>query len=83
MLNQYASIFICLFSEHLVAALNRSEGLLTGLRVGSTEDQLGIQLPRSGDVPGLGDLLIDEGAVVLKVGTEALRLKGSPDLNDS
>lgn len=82
MLNQYASIFICLFAEDLVAVLNRSEGLLTGLGVGSTEDQLGIQLPWGGDVPGLGDLLIDKGAVVLKVGTEALRLKGSPDLND-
>lgn len=45
MLNQYAGIFICLFAEDLVAVLNRSEGLLTGLRVGSTEDQLGIQLP--------------------------------------
>lgn len=45
MLIQYASIFIYLFTEDLVAVLNRSEDLLTGLRVGSTEDQLGIQLP--------------------------------------
>lgn len=36
---------MCLFAEHLVAALDRSEGLLTGPRVGNTEDQLGVQLP--------------------------------------
>ena len=79
MLNLYACIFICLFAEHLVAILNRSELLLTRLRSGNTKDQLGIQLPGSGEVPSLGNWLIDEGAVVLKVGAEALRLKGSPD----
>lgn len=78
-LNLYACVVICLFAEHLVATFNRSEHLLTRLRSGNTKDQLGIQLPGSGEVPSLGNRLIDEGAVVLKVGAEALGLKSSPD----
>lgn len=69
----------CLFSENLEAVLNGSELLLAGLGGRSTEDQLGIQLPGGRDVPGLGDLLIDQRAVVLEVSTETLRLKGDPD----
>ena len=34
-----------LFTEDLEAVLDGSESLLTGLRSGSTEDQLSIQLP--------------------------------------
>jgi len=77
-LNYYA-ISICLFAENLEAILNRSESLLARLRSRSTKDQLSIQLPRSREVPGLSDLLIDQRAVVLQVGTETLGLKGDPD----
>lgn len=68
-----------LFAEDLETVLNGSESLLTGLRGRSTEDKLSVQLPRGRDVPGLGDLLIDQGAVVLEVSTEALGLKSNPD----
>lgn len=69
-----------LFAEDLEAALKGSELLLRRLRgvLGNTKDQLGIQLPGSGDVPGLSNLSINERGVVLEVGTEALRLKSEP-----
>jgi hypothetical protein len=72
-------LYAYLFAENLEAVLNGSESLLARLRGRSTEDQLGVQLPRSRDVPGLSDLLIDQRAVVLQVGAETLGLKGKPD----
>lgn len=72
-------LYIYLFAEDLQAGLKRLESLLAGLRSGSTENELGIQLPRGGQVPGLGNLGINQRAVVLKVGTEAFGLKGKPD----
>jgi hypothetical protein len=78
MLYYYAGS-ICFFAENLEAVLDRSKGLLARLRGRGTEDQLGVQLPGSRDVPGLGDLLINQRAVVLQVGTETLGLKGNPN----
>jgi hypothetical protein len=68
-----------LLSKNLVAVLNGLEGLLARLAGRSTKDELGIQLPRGRDVPGLLHLLVDQGAVVLEIGTEAFGAKRSPD----
>lgn len=55
-------------------------GLLgAGLAGATAEDELGIELPGGGDLPGLGDLGVDEGVVVLEVGTETLGLESGPD----
>lgn len=72
-------MLICLFAEDLEAVFKRLKGLLAGLRCRETEDQLSIQLPRGGQVPGLSNLLVNQGAVVLEVGTKALRLESEPD----
>jgi hypothetical protein len=71
--------YLCGLAEDLEAVLNRSKSLLSSLGGGNTEDHLGIQLPRGGQAPGLGDLLVNQGAVVLEVGAEALGLKSEPD----
>jgi len=55
-------------------------GLLgAGLAGASTEDELGVELPRGGDLPGLGDLGVGEGVVMLEVGAEAFGFEGGPD----
>lgn len=69
----------CLFTENLEAVLERRESLVAGLAGRGTEDELSVELPRSGDVPLLLDALVDQGAVVLEVGAETFGLKGGPD----
>ena len=58
--------------------VNRLEGFLAGSACGSTKYELRLQTPFVRDAPLAGDLFVDEGIVVLKVGTEALLLKESP-----
>ena len=72
-------IVSCLFTEDLEAVLQRRESLLAGRGGRSTEDELGIELPRSRQVPLLLDTLVDQRAVVLQVGAEAFGLESSPD----
>ena len=59
--------------------LNRLESLVTGLAGPATKDELGAELPVGGDLPLLGDLGINDGVVVLEVGTETLGLESNPD----
>lgn len=40
---------------------------------------MGIELPVRGDVPSLGNLLVDDGIVVLEVGAETLSLQSCPN----
>ena len=52
---------------------------LASLAVNSAaEDKLGPERPLLGDVPLVLDALVDDGVVVLEVGTEALGLEGHP-----
>lgn len=60
-------------------ALNLLELLLSRLARPSTKDQLAPQLPLQWDVPVLCSLLVDDGVVMLEVGTEALSLEGNPE----
>ena len=77
--NKRGVIKSCLFAENLEAVLERRKGLLAGLAGRGTEDELGVEFPRSGDVPLLLDALVDQGAVVLEVGAETFGLEGGPD----
>ena len=54
------------------------ELLLTGLAGTATKDQLRPQLPLERDAPVFSGLLVDDGVVVLEVGTEALSLERNP-----
>ena len=55
-------------------------GLLgAGLASAAAKDELGVELPGGGDLPGLGDLGVDQGVIVLEVGTETLGLESGPD----
>jgi hypothetical protein len=66
-------------AKDLEAVLERSKGLLKRAASGGTKDELGVELPVGGDVPGVLDLLVDQRAVVLQVGAEAFRGEGGPD----
>lgn len=59
--------------------VNVLELLGTSLAGLATKDKLGIESPVSGNAPGLSNLEVDQGVVVLEVGTQALNLEGSPD----
>ena len=65
--------------ENLQSLLNINERLLASRSNRCTEDQLGRELPILGDVPCIGDLLVDQRVVVLQVGAKPLLLKSSPD----
>ena len=60
-------------------ALHFLELLLAGLACASTEDQLTPKLPLQGNAPFLSSLLVDDGVVVLQVGTKALGFQGDPE----
>ncbi|KUI71595.1 hypothetical protein VM1G_11752 [Cytospora mali] len=66
-------------AEGLELALDGGEGLLASLAGLAAEDELGAELPALGDVPLGDDLGVDQGVVVLEVGTETLGLEGGPD----
>ena len=68
-----------LSAKDLVALLKSKVLLGASLASTATEDQLGVELPVGGDLPGLGNLVVNEGVVVLEVGAQALGLKGGPD----
>jgi len=55
------------------------EGLVHGLASWLAKDQLALQAPVERDVPGGGDLLVDQRVVVLQVGAETFLFKGRPD----
>lgn len=68
-----------LLAEDLDAFLNRLLGFFASCNFGAAEDQLRNQTPFAGEVPLLGNLLINKRVVVLQVGTKAEGLKTSPD----
>ena len=70
---------------HLVLRAVDEDPLLEGLELflswlagAATEDELGSELPLLGDLPLLLGTLVDNGVVVLEVGTKALGLQGCP-----
>ena len=69
---------ICLSTEDLHALIDGLEALLTGRCANTTEDELSVKLPAGGQLPLARNALVDQRVVVLKVGTEALELEGSP-----
>lgn len=46
----------------------------------AAEDELRVELPRGRNPPRLGDLGVDQGVVVLEVGTDTLRREGDPEV---
>lgn len=70
---------LCRLAEHLEAVLDRSEGLVERTTGRGTKDQLGVELPAGRDVPLLLNLLVNQGAVVLEVGTQAFGGESGPD----
>lgn len=72
-------MFDLLLAKDLHPFLDRLESLLACFSLLATEYQLRNQSPFTGDVPFLAHRLVDEGVIVLQVGAEAERLKGSPD----
>lgn len=81
--SRIASIVMRLFAKDLEAVLQGRESLLARLRGRDAKDQLSVELPRGRQVPLLLDLLVNERAVVLQVGTEALGLQSGPDWEGS
>lgn len=67
-----------LLTKDLDALLEGLEVLVARLAGAAAEDELSIELPTLGDLPRFGNLLVDEGVVVLQIGAEALELKGGP-----
>ena len=65
-------------TKNLESVTQLVELLLPRLTSWGTEDHLCIELPGLGDVPGLLDVGIDQGIIVLEVGTESLCLQGGP-----
>lgn len=57
---------------------NRLEGLVARTASRSADDQLGLQAPVGRDIPLAGDLVVDQGVVVLQVGTQAFLLQSGP-----
>lgn len=72
---------LVLSTENLDPLLNRLECLWQTRFLGQTlaKHQLCIELPVLGDAPLRGDLGVDDGVVMLQVGTEALGLEGGPE----
>lgn len=66
-------------TKALESILNRRESLLTHPTSWRTENQLSIQHPVGINTPGLSNLLVDQGVVVLEVCTETLGLESGPD----
>lgn len=67
-------------TEHLDAVLEGREDLLRcRASLVLSEDDLGSQFPAGRKSEFSGNLCVDQGVVMLKVGTKSLRLKGSPD----
>lgn len=52
--------------------------LLPSALLETAEDELRLERPLQGNVPGLAGLLVGQRAVVLQVGAEAFGLKGGP-----
>jgi hypothetical protein len=77
--NTFYAVNLSRLAKDLEAILERSKGLLERAASGCTKDELGVELPAGGDVPGALDLLVDQRAVVLQVGAEAFRGEGGPD----
>lgn len=63
--------------------LEGAEGLVRGTASGLAKDQLGLEAPGGRDVPGGGDLVVDQGVVVLQVGAETFLFQSSPDCGGS
>lgn len=59
-------------------ALHRLKLLLAWLTTTAAKNQLGPQLPLKGDAPFLRGPLVDDGIVVLEIGTEAFRVESEP-----
>ena len=68
-----------LSAENLDTLLDRNVLLGGGLALLSTEDELSVESPCGGDLPGLSNLGIDQRVVVLEVGTETFSLESSPE----
>ena len=60
------------------AAFNRGELLVCGGRSNAAEYELGAQGPAGGDLPLFGHGLVDDGVVVLQVGSDAGGGEGGP-----
>ena len=63
------------------ASLQRSECLLdtaTGRTGGLAEHKLCAEIPCLGNVPGLGDGLVDDGVEVLEIAAETLGAESGP-----
>ena len=69
----------CLGTKDLDLLLDGLELLGTRLAGTATDDELRAELPASGDAPSLGNLLVNEGVVMLEVGAETLELERGPD----
>lgn len=65
------------------AALEGLELLLRGVGGGRAKDQLALEAPGGGDVPGRRDLLVDQRVVVLQVGAEAFLFERGPNCGES
>lgn len=76
-MQQKANSFLS--AKDLDTLINALEGLLTSLTVPVAKDELGVELPGDRDLPGFGNLLVDDRVVVLEVGTETLGLEGGPE----
>lgn len=71
-----SSLLLRAVNEH--SLLKRLEGLWVRVSSGLAEDELGLQAPVGGDVPGGSDLLVNQGVVMLQVGAEAFLFQSSP-----
>jgi len=60
-------------------AMRLLELLLASLAIAATKDQLAPELPVQRNVPLLCSALVDDGVVVLEVGTEAFRFQRNPE----
>lgn len=65
-----------MYKQPLVVCL--LELLLAWLACAAAKDELASQLPLERDAPLLGSLLVDDGVVMLEVGTEAFGLERDP-----
>lgn len=75
----HAKSFLLLSAKGLDELVDRQLLLGLGILSTSTKDKLSIQGPRLGELPSLSNLIVDEGVVVLQVGTQTISLEGSPD----
>ena len=69
---------LLLSTVHKHPLLKRLEALLSRLTSLSTEHQLCPQLPVNGNIPVLLRLAVNDGVVVLEIGTKAFSLESNP-----